>query len=63
MPKNDASKDMRAALRNANDGSTFEELMEALMAEQVTPRSEQAHEGQQLNLFDPAGTEERKEGK
>lgn len=47
----------------ARDGGTFEELIEALMAEPVIRPTEPACAEQQLNLFDPSGTEERKEGK
>jgi hypothetical protein len=42
-----------------NDGSTFEELIEALMVE--LNRKDPAPVAEQLSLFDLAGTEERKE--
>jgi hypothetical protein len=42
-----------------DDGNTFEELIEALMAE--PSRKDRAAVSEQLNLFDPAVTEERKE--
>lgn len=45
---------------HANHGSTFEELIEVLMAE---PVSLQREFEQQLRLFGPIGTEERKEGR
>jgi hypothetical protein len=43
----------------AGDGSTFEELIEALMA--VQERNGAAPLGEQLNLFSPGEPEERSE--
>jgi hypothetical protein len=44
-----------------DEGSTFEELIEMLMAEPVTGASEPARDGEQLELFGPVEKEERKE--